>query len=184
MFCDHIQQMVCCLHKPNIQEPPTLPLFHPGWLFAYIFTLYKQFYRIQSFLVLSFSGQYSLHQCFQSEVLLTALSCCFPSHLFCVAVKLLYHGWDQVKAPAEDSFAVVSLLLVDNPCRQLWQMLSELLMLESEFYCLPTSTGNLTLTKAADFLCLQVKKSGANYVLLLQPVTLADSVTSVCSLAH
>lgn len=22
MFCDHIQQMVCCLHKPNIKELP------------------------------------------------------------------------------------------------------------------------------------------------------------------
>lgn len=50
MFCDHIQQMVCCLHKPNIKE---LPNPHPGGLFTYIFTLYKQFYRIQSFLVLS-----------------------------------------------------------------------------------------------------------------------------------
>lgn len=25
MFCDHIQQMVCCLHKPNIKEPPNPP---------------------------------------------------------------------------------------------------------------------------------------------------------------
>lgn len=147
MFCDHIQQMVCCLHKPNIKEPPNP---HPGWLFTYIFTLYKQFYRIQSFLVLSFSGQYSVRQCFQSEVLLTALSCCFCSYPLCCCKAFISRH--QVKAPAEGSFAVVSLLLVDNPCRQLWQILSELLMLESEFYCLPTSTGTLTLTKAAVFL--------------------------------